>query len=119
MKNLERAQRSWGTSLPGWVAKLAKRCDEQNQGDVARACGYSTAAINQVLANKYQGSMKNVEKAAVAYLTDKTVQCPVLGDIPRAHCQRQQRQPFNNSNHRMVRLYKACHGGCPHASREE
>jgi hypothetical protein len=106
---------AWGKKPPEWVQILAEECDRTSQKKVAEQIRYSTAVVNQVLKNRYTGNLTDVEKAVRGAYLNATVACPVLGDLPLNNCLQHQRQRFSAANNQRVRLYRACHGGCPHA----
>jgi len=76
--------------------------------------GVSPTTVNQALKGAYKGSLKNVEARVRGALMNATVDCPVLGEIPKNRCQDWQAKPkaFTNSFRRQ--MYKACRN-CPHS----
>lgn len=108
----------WGEKVPEWVQILAEECDRASQKRVAEAIGYSSAVVNQVLKHRYTGDLVAVEKAVRGAYLNATVACPVLGDLPLNLCLQHQRAKFADTNNSRVRLYQACHGGCPHAKQK-
>lgn len=106
---------SWGDDAPEWVLLLAEQCDRSTQKKVAEQIGYCGAVVNQVLKRRYGGDLAAVEKSVRGAFLNATVSCPVLGDLPLNRCLQHQRQRFSAVNAMRVRLYRACHGGCPHA----
>lgn len=105
---VETIQECWNKP-PTWVAALAQRIDEmESQKKVAVLVGYSVTAVNQVLKNKYKGSLTRVERAVRAALMDETVSCPVLGEITDADCKAHQARPFSAANAQRVQLFHAC-----------
>lgn len=115
MNAIERAQISWGDSLPDWVHVLAEACTTRSQAAVAAALGYSPTVINQVIGHKYPGHLDDVRRAVEGALMGHTVHCPELGDMRADVCLRHQNAKFSASNHLRVRLFKACRSGCPHS----
>ncbi|MGD9638349.1 MAG: hypothetical protein AB7U85_04755 [Alphaproteobacteria bacterium] len=109
----------WGENIPQWVKTLAAECDNTSQARTAKKIGYSAAAINCVLQNKYTGTVGNVEEAVKAYLMSEEVSCPVLGNIKQSLCLENQKQPLITSNPTKIRLFKACRAGCPHFKGEK
>ncbi len=106
---------AWGKKPPEWVVILARECDRSSQKKVAEAIRYSSAVVNQVLKNRYTGDLTAVEKAVSGAYLNATVACPVLGELALNLCLQHQRAKFHDTNNKRVRLYRACHGGCPHA----
>ncbi len=101
-----------------WLTVLQQHCQATSQTKVAAKIGYSPAAVNQVLKDKYKGDLKAVESAVKGAFMGNTVTCPVLGDIGSNKCQSHQRRKFANTNPQRVALYRACRAGCPHSSIE-
>lgn len=114
---IERAEQAWAEDLPDWVAELARQCDVASQTQVAKAVGYSGAAISCVLRNKYAGDMGAVEKAVRGAFMAAVVDCPVLGELAANICLEHQRRPFAATNQMRVELYRACQR-CPHARKQ-
>lgn len=116
--NVEAARVAWDGDPPDWVTALAARCDEvRSQRKVGDELGYSPGVINQVIRNKYPGDLgKIAEKVHGRYL-GKTVDCPVLEEIPRDACLKHQavKPDAIATNPFRVQLYRACRGGCPHS----
>ncbi|WP_142850831.1 transcriptional regulator [Telmatospirillum sp. J64-1] len=114
---VQRARVAWGEALPQWVQVLAEHCDATSQARTAKRIGYSGAVVSHVLKNVYPGDIAKVELAVRGALMAATVNCPVLGDLPTNECLEHQRRKFAATNHVRVRLYRSCHGGCPHSQK--
>lgn len=112
---IERAREAWGSSMPDWVLALAQACDEpgSSQAQLAKRISYSGTVINRVLSNTYAGNLKRVEAKVRGALLSATVACPVLGEISRLRCVNEQGKSLSARNPVAVRLFNACHGGCP------
>jgi len=93
MNATERARVSWGDPPPEWIAELAGACERQSQGQVARQLGYSAAVISQALSRTYRGDMGRLEAAVRGALMHETVECPVVGELGRDRCVRNQELP--------------------------
>ncbi|WP_043062125.1 hypothetical protein [Brucella anthropi] len=116
LSNIDKARAAWGETLPEWIVILAEACDRESQSAVARKVGYSASAVSQVLSNTYQnGDINRVEQAIRGALMAETVDCPVMGDLPRNTCVLWQRKPFVATNAHRVRMFQACRKGCPHS----
>lgn len=98
-----------------WVTALREACAASSQLQVAARIGYSAAVVNAVLAGNYSGNLERVQRAVEGALMAMTVDCPVIGELPRQRCIEHQRTPFTATNPARVALYRACRGGCPHA----
>lgn len=105
--------------MSDWIDSLRTACAETSQARVARRIGYSGAAVSQVLAGKYTGSLAAVEQAVRGALMDARVTCPILGPIAANICGGHQRSDFAATTPQRVALYRACRGGCPHAHKRE
>ena len=111
--NIDKAQAAWGDAIPDWVVVLAEACDRENQSAVARKTGYSASAISQVLSNSYLGDIGRVEQAVRGAVMSESVECPVMGNLPRNSCISWQRKPFAATNAHRVRMFQACRANCP------
>lgn len=95
-----------------WLETLRQQVEQTSQRTVAKAIGYSTAVVSQVLSGKYTGDWHKVEqKVRGAYLGD-TVLCPVLDELAVNLCLEHQARPYRSTNRQAVMLYRACKG-CP------
>ncbi|MCK9468175.1 MAG: hypothetical protein M0Q49_02055 [Porticoccaceae bacterium] len=115
MSPMDRIGTTWGDAAPQWVRLLAEQCALRSQKKVAEEMGYSTTVINQVLGNKYPGDLEAVETAFNGAFLSANVNCPVLGELAAHRCLENQRRKYAATNAIRVRLFKACHGGCPHS----
>jgi DNA-binding transcriptional regulator YdaS (Cro superfamily) len=101
--------------VSAWIEVLRQACAASNQPTVARRLGYSTSVVNQVLKGAYKGDLRRVQRAVEGALMGSTVECPVVGQIPRQRCVEHQRAPFRITSPTAVQLYHACRGGCPNS----
>jgi hypothetical protein len=108
--NVSIARQHWHDDPPRWVLVLAEQCDLSSQVKVGEDIRYSGTVINQVLNNRYTGSLSKVESAVRGAYLNLKVNCPVLGEIGLHDCLRHQRAKFQATNSTRVRLYKACRG---------
>ena len=95
-----------------WLEVLRAHCKTASQRKVAERLGYSTSVINQVLGGKYNGDLKAVQTKVEGVFMGLSVNCPVVGDLPRNRCLDYQRQGFSATNPMRVRLAQAC-PSCP------
>ena len=93
-----------------WIDALRAACDASTQVTVARRIGYSAAVVSQVLKGTYAGDLGRVEGAVRGALMSETVDCPVLGEIRRDACLRNQRATFSANGDP---LRRALRGTCP------
>ncbi len=91
-----------------WQDVLRAACVASSQSKVAERLGYSTSVVSQVLNGKYNGDVKAVQTKVEGVLMGKTVDCPVVGELPRNRCLEYQRQAFAATNHLRVQLARAC-----------
>lgn len=98
-----------------WLDMLRQACDAGTQTQIAERIGYSAGAISSVLSGTYKGNLDRVQQAVEGALMNSTVDCPVVGDLPRQRCIEHQRTPFTPTNPSRVALYRACRGGCAHS----
>ena len=92
---------------------LRKAVSDTSQSEVAKKTGYGVTAINQVLHGKYGGSAETVlKRIEEIYSQEKTVFCPVLGDITPGYCVEQRNLHFS-PDQISVLLRKHC-PACPH-----
>ncbi len=110
---VETATTAW-TILPDWVQALAQACDElESQAQAASRIGYSATAVNQILKNKYPGSLPKVEQKVRVVLMSDRINCPVLGEIASSQCMEAQGRSFSAASAQSVQLWKACQA-CGH-----
>lgn len=94
-----------------WIEVLQAACKASSQSAVAKRLGYSTTVVNQVLKGSYTGDLQRVQLAVEGALMGATVDCPILGDIPRLACvdhQRHAQGAFVATNPTRVQLRRAC-----------
>lgn len=91
-----------------WLDELRKHRDTHGGKKTAEAIGYSGTVVSQVLSGKYQGDLQAVRQKVEGALMGMSVDCPVLGEIPRNRCLDYQRQGFAATNPMRVRLAQAC-----------
>lgn len=112
----ETVTQHWHGDAPEWVLMLADHCDRAgSQRATADAIGYSASAVNMVLKNRYPGVLDKIEERVRGVLMGETVECPVLGTLPRHVCREHQRAEFSSASGLRVRLYRACRGSCAHS----
>lgn len=101
-----------------WIDVLAKACVSSSQARVAKRLGVSPAVVNQTLKGTYNGDMARIQALVEGAYMQFTVECPVLGVIPKDQCIGHQDRPrkFATANPLFTRLYRACRSGCPHSS---
>lgn len=99
----------------GWLDALRQACTDSSQAAVARRLKVSPAMISQVLNGVYRGDMARIQGLIEGVYCQKTVQCPVLGEIGLDVCLNWQAEPFKPVNPTRVKLFRACRGGCPHS----
>lgn len=110
---LAKARAAWGEALPPEVEALALAAQRTSASAVAKSIGYSPALVSHVLARRYGVEGHSGDLSAVfakirgAYLGE-TVFCPVLGEIGRDRCLREQKMPFAATSSTRARLHQAC-----------
>lgn len=104
--------------MSAWIELLREACQATSQKAVARQIGYSPAAISQVLSGTYKGDLKRIQAAVEGALMHHTVECPVLGTLPRQTCIAHQRSELIPTNPMRVRLWRACRA-CPNNMHQE
>ncbi|OEU69171.1 MAG: hypothetical protein BA863_03530 [Desulfovibrio sp. S3730MH75] len=110
---VETVTEAWA-DLPDWVLALAQTCDKlESQAQAASRIGYSATAVNQILKNKYPGSLPKVERKVRAVIMSDMVNCPVLGEITSSQCLESQGRSFSAASSQSVQLWKACQA-CGH-----
>lgn len=93
-----------------WIEELRTECERTSQAAAAQRIGYSAAVVNQVLRGTYRGDLARVEQAVRGALMGATVDCPVIGEIPRNRCIDHQRRASRPAatNPMRVQLAQAC-----------
>jgi len=105
----------WGDDPPDWVIALAAECERSDATSVAKALGYTVAVISGVVRNNYKGSYPKVEARVRGAFMGAMVDCPVLGEIERDRCEREQSLKHFGTSAMRTRVYRACRSGCPHS----
>jgi len=98
-----------------WLEVLRAACKARTQVQVARELGYSAAVVSQVLSGNYKGDVKAVQQAVEGALMGATVECPVVGELPRQRCVENQRRCFAATNPARIAFARAC-PKCPNRS---
>ena len=103
--------------MKDWLKALRNECKRTSQRRVAQLIGYSPTTVSQVLSGTYNGDLNSIEQAVKGALMGATVECPVIGEIPRNRCIDHQRRAgrFAATNPLRVQLHNQC-PVCPHAS---
>jgi hypothetical protein len=91
-----------------WLDELRKCRDTHGGRKAADTIGYSTTVVSQVLSGSYKGDMQAVRQKVEGALMGLSVECPVIGELPRNRCLDYQRQAFSAANPMRVRLAQAC-----------
>lgn len=99
-----------------WLTVLREACAASTQAAVAKRIDYSATVVNQVLKGTYNGDLRSVQAAVEGALMGATVDCPVIGELPRHKCLEYQRRGFAATNPLRVALAQAC-PTCPHRRR--
>jgi hypothetical protein len=95
--------------MSDWIRILRAHCARSSQVRVAEQIGYSSTVVNQVLKGTYPGNWEKVRASVEGALMGATVDCPVIGEIPRNRCiDHQNRRQFAATNPLRVRLHRAC-----------
>ena len=110
-----RAPDAWGESPPDWIIELALEANRTNGTRAAKKINYSAAVLSHVLANKYTGDMKSVEARVRGAMMGETVICPIVGEIGRDRCIREQKMGNTGASSIRAKLFRACRSGCPHS----
>lgn len=98
-----------------WLTVLRQQCEKSSQARVAKRLQLSTATISQVLNGTYGGGLDRIQARVEGVFMGVCVECPVLGEIPRDQCVREQGKPFAATNPVRVALYRACRDSCQHS----
>ena len=115
MTNHEKAEAAWGSSLPGWVEKLAAACDATSVRKVAADMEVSPAIVSLTIRNKHHAPLDFIENKVKSLLDLSILPCPILGMISRKDCKDNQQKPFSSINPIAVQLFRACRGGCKYS----
>jgi hypothetical protein len=102
---------------PLWLEQLRGACATTTQAEVARRLALSgdgkypsPAVINQALGGRYEGNLARLQALVEGVLMTVSVDCPVIGDLPRQRCLEHQsrRGAFAVTNPSRIQLYKVC-----------
>ncbi|CDO60838.1 hypothetical protein BN1012_Phect2625 [Candidatus Phaeomarinobacter ectocarpi] len=113
---LNKARKAWGGDAPDWVEALAEQVDAgPSQNQIAKALDLSAGIVSQVLSNTYKGRMDRIEQRVRGKFMGEKLECPVLGEIGRDQCAREQKKDLTFESPIRPRLHRACRSGCPHS----
>lgn len=112
---LANARKGWGDALPDWVLVLAEEASRSSGIAVAQRLGYSPAVITQVIYSTYTGNLGGVEQKVRGAYMGAVVMCPVLDEIGRDRCLKEQKKKFAVTSAVRTKLFRACRSGCPHS----
>ena len=101
--------------MPEWIGSLAQACDASSMRKVAAKLGVSPALVSLAIRNKHHAGLGFIQERCEALFGG--VECPILGGITAKACQEHQDKKFSSINPLAVRLYRACHGECPHGGK--
>ena len=110
-----KAHDCWGETVPDWILALASEANASSQTEVAKRIGYSGSLVSSVIKGTYTGDLEGVEEAVRGAFMGYAVDCPVLGEIPKTRCLKEQKMPLTAASSLRTRLYQACRDGCPHS----
>jgi len=99
-----------------WIAVLREERKRTSLPVCARRLGLSATTVHQVLRGNYKGNLQRIEERVRGELMNKTVECPVLGEISARKCLDWQARPFAATNPTRVAVWKACRAGCKHSN---
>lgn len=109
---------AWGQQPPEFIQVLARLVNETGSKKAAASrIGIDRASVSTLLANKYPANIRRMEQKIMACCA--TVECPVLGTIESAECQKQREMPFISSNPQRISLYRACRSCDRNTAREK
>lgn len=104
-----------------WLEVLQAEVAASSLAVVAEKLGLSRTTISQACNQKYPGDLVRVQKLVEDNLMGRKVTCPILGEIPAYQCLAHQRRKADEVGTRPmdIKLWKACHSGCPHSQLSE
>lgn len=105
--HIAKARAAWGDA-PDWVLALAESAQKTSQRVTGDLIGYSPTTISEVISKRYRGDLGKIEEMVRGALMGATVMCPVLDEIGRDQCRREQSTPFRATNSTRARLRRAC-----------
>lgn len=100
-----------------WIEALKREVERHGLGPVAEVMGVSRGAVSQLVNNKYPGNLDGMKKRVEGAFFNRTVLCPVAGEIPAQQCFTNQRKK-PGSNPMNLRFFKACRSGCEHSQQK-
>lgn len=91
-----------------WIDLMRAECERTSQAAVGRRLGYSAGTVCAVLAGSYKGNVARVKARFEDEYLGATVDCPVIGELPRARCWEFQTRRPAATNPLRVQLATAC-----------
>lgn len=101
-----------------WLKVMAEQVELHGQKAVAEKLNISRTTVSQVLSGKYPSPLDRIQKLVEGAYMNRTVHCPVLGDIPLNECLAHQSNTRTTGSPIRIKLYKACRSGCEHSTLE-
>jgi hypothetical protein len=102
-----------------WLNELKRQVDATSLNAVSKAMGVSKTTISQLVNGKYGADTAKMQLLVESVYMGHTVNCPVLGEIPKHKCMAHQNTKHVGSQPNAIRLWKACRSDCPNSQLEE
>lgn len=102
-----------------WLDELRRQVEASSLKVVASKLGISKTAVSQLVNGKYPGNMGNMKTLVEGVFMGYTVNCPILGEIPKHKCAAHQNTKDPGNRPQAIQLWKACRSGCENSELEE
>lgn len=101
------------------LAALVAAKRHYSQADIARQLKVNEGTISSALRGRYIGNAEKLAERIRGQLLNKTVACPILGQISTRICQDERAKPFHTANPMRVQLWRACRQCANNPNRKE
>lgn len=102
-----------------WLEVMAEQAELHGQRVVAETLGVSRTTVSQVINGRYPGDLERIKRLVEGAYLNRTVMCPVLGEIRLNECLANQSNTRTTGNPLRIKLYRACRSGCEHSSLDQ
>lgn len=97
---------NWGEEPPLFIQLLAQAVEKSNRKLVAKKIHVSRTAVSQLLSRTYTAGTQNMEVRVLKELGN--TECPKLGRISNAQCQKNRKILFPGHNQSRLELWREC-----------
>lgn len=102
-----------------WLDELKRQVEASSLKIVADKLDISKATVSLLINKKYPADTGKMQKLVEGVFMGHTVNCPILGEIPKHKCAAHQNNKTPGNRPQAIQLWKACRSGCENSELEE